>query len=515
MNNKNFEANTYLTTKENDDIINQLTNKYSRDNFLKLVGLIFNDFKEEEKTEDSDYPKCEFDRNEESFKSIFEVFESITKIGTCQLKCEDSPTNLENNRIIWPDLFVFEVRLSETGQKQRIKFTQAIYKAMDAMGAYTSLIAFVDPDENTYRYSLLVISYDINEKSHKLNKLPPELHRYSYNLGIGAKTQTIAKFLINVAEKVNTVQELMARFSVDAVNKEFYKKIADEFNKLIPMESDGIIFEYKDLKIKNILTSRSYSEFAVRLIGRIVFCWFLKEKKSSHGIPLVSDALLSVNSVEKNKGYYHSVLEPLFFEALNTEQDKRKERFKNDENYKLVPFLNGGLFSPDVNDFYGLDNITINDEWFSRFFSILSQYNFTVDENTSAIVDLSIDPEMLGRIFENLLAEVNVNDEDEKKSIKKSTGSYYTPREIVDFMVDSALLEFIKEKTKISEEKLSSVLNSIDKSNMTKDEKESINISDYEKKEILKCLHKVTIFDPACGSGAFPIGLLQKIVYIL
>jgi len=122
----------------------------------------------------------------------------------------------------------------------------------------------------------------------------------------------------------------------------------------------------------------------------------------------------------------------------------------------LVPYLNGGLFTPHKDDFYDLDKATatskyintlqISDEWFQDFFTFLETYNFTIDENTSFDQELSIDPEMLGRIFENLLAEI---DEDTGTSARKATGSFYTPREIVDYMVDASLLEYFKTKTKM------------------------------------------------------------------
>jgi type II restriction/modification system DNA methylase subunit YeeA len=133
-------------------------------------------------------------------------------------------------------------------------------------------------------------------------------------------------------------------------------------------------------------------------------------------------------------------------------------------------------------------------------------YNFTVDENTSYDVELSIDPEMLGRIFENLLAEINP---ETGESAKKSTGAFYTPRDIVDYMVDSSLIDYLKTKTEIDENKLRSVIS------YSYGDNEIKNVSDQEKKDIIDSLYSLTALDPACGSGAFPIGLLQKIVYIL
>jgi len=140
--------------------------------------------------------------------------------------------------------------------------------------------------------------------------------------------------------------------------------------------------------------------------------------------------------------YYHTVLENFFFQVLNTEMSERGEEFKK-APYGKIPFLNGGLFEPHDGDFYDFDALTvcsrlsstlkIPNGWFKGLIETLETYNFTIDENTSVDVELAVDPEMLGRIFENLLAEINP---ETGETARKSTGSYYTPRPIVEYMVD-------------------------------------------------------------------------------
>ena len=173
------------------------------------------------------------------------------------------------------------------------------------------------------------------------------------------------------------------------------------------------------------------------------------------------------------------------------------------------------MFSPQSTDYYNQNDfngrgtpglVNVPDEWFVKLFNILNQYNFTVDENTSFDIDLSIDPEMLGRIFENLLAEINP---ETGKTARKATGSFYTPREIVDYMVDNSLLSFLSNKTQIEDRKLRALI-SYGKED---DEEAPLNPSDQEK--VIDALTELTILDPACGSGAFPIGILQKVFYIL
>ena len=198
-------------------------------------------------------------------------------------------------------------------------------------------------------------------------------------------------------------------------------------------------------------------------------------------------------------------LEPIFFEVLN-EPIKSREKLYSQGDFSTIPYLNGGLFSPHVDDYYKHANLTVPDEWLTELFTILEIYNFTIDENTSFDEELSIDPEMLGRIFENLLAEINP---ETGESARKSTGSYYTPRTIVDYMVDESLLIYLQQQTGIAGDKLRAIISY----DLSDDVKYASDSSDNQK--IVDAISKITIIDPACGSGAFPIGALQKIVFIL
>jgi hypothetical protein len=244
-----------------------------------------------------------------------------------------------------------------------------------------------------------------------------------------------------------------------------------------------------------------------------MFCWFLKKKTTPNGETLIPEQTLSFGATKKHSNYYHSILENLFFQVLNTPQSKRKEKF-NINYFENIPFLNGGLFEPQDDDFYDIDESTghskyinvlkIPDSWFEELLYLLETYNFTIDESTPIDIELSIDPEMLGRIFENLLAEINP---ETGETVRKSTGSYYTPRPIVEYMVDESLKQYLITKTEIKEQKLQKLLSYYSE--------EEDDLSDKEKDQIIDALDKVKIIDPACGSSAFPIGVLQKMVLIL
>jgi len=222
------------------------------------------------------------------------------------------------------------------------------------------------------------------------------------------------------------------------------------------------------------------------------------------GEPLVPKHILSSDAVGHNEGYYHNVLEKLFFEVLNTPQEQRKKDILPGAD--KIPFLNGGLFEAHHDDFYNGKpqyNLVIPDAWFKQFFEILEQYNFTIDENSTVDADVSVDPEMLGRIFENLLAEVNP---ETGETARKATGSYYTPRVIVDYMVDQSLKRYLITKTGINKDKLAGLLSY---------EEPEVILSDKEKDSLISALDEIRIIDPACGSGAFPMGILHKVLLIL
>ena len=458
----------------------ELGSVYNKADFLNyLSGVLLDDFVLEERA-------IGLDTNS--------IFTSMKHLGTSNC-CEIS---------------VFEAVCSKKDAGRRIAITQNAFRVLRQHGVSNALVAFTYEKEQ-WRLSLLTSKLEYTDG--KLVSKQSNPRRYSYLLGEGAKTHTPFKYLIERG-RVESLDELMQRFSVEVVNKQFYEEIARHYTELVGGERNGQKYEGQ-LKLHGVAqSSTKYQEFAVRLIGRIMFCWFLKEKKSSVGVPLVTEKLLSQEAVISNSTYYHKVLEPLFYELLNTRHKRRKDAFK-EGYYVQIPYLNGGLFSPQLNDYYKYSATTnsgsygivaIPDDWFKSLFGVLESYSFTVDENTAYDVELSIDPEMLGRIFENLLAEINP---ETGESAKKNTGSFYTPRDIVDYMVDTSLLHFLRGKTNIDDDKLATLIS------YGKDDSTNYSLSEEENGNIINALSTFTIVDPACGSGAFPIGILQKVVFIL
>ncbi|MFC1875492.1 Eco57I restriction-modification methylase domain-containing protein [Chloroflexota bacterium] len=323
--------------------------------------------------------------------------------------------------------------------------------------------------------------------------------RFTYFVSPGLTNKT---FLDRVGTcSFASLEIIKDAFSVEKVNKEFYIKIAKFFYRLTGNNDYG-----REMQLPSVGEddNKTYEEFAVRLIGRSIFCWFLKHKKSIKGIPLIAKDALSMAAVQNHSNYYHSILEPLFFELMNTPiKDRKTVTIPEAGN---VPFLNGGLFEPHEKDFYKpslINVLKIPDKWFTDFFTVLEQYNFTIDENSAVDADVSVDPEMLGRIFENLLAEV---DPFTDETARKATGSFYTPRTIVDYMVEQSLKQYLLMRTALPEETINTLLSYEDN---------SISLQEKESNAIVTALKEIRIIDPACGSGAFPMGILHRMLLAL
>ncbi len=359
--------------------------------------------------------------------------------------------------------------------------------------------------------------------------------------------------------KINTFRLLynywQSVFSLQTLNNQFYADLQDWFyyaskNIKLPFKPDYIT--EKD-NIKN---------FLVRLLARTMFCWFVKEKG------LINKELLELTDWQENKynltqdiedknflksnSYYRGILQNIFYNALN-QKDKKSikdfgwtkywhDDFKTDW-LTSIPYLNGGIFDKLDEDnakesiedtvikvpnflFYGIQEETqvtkgkgakattsIEIVQHKGLNGILKSYKFTLDENTPFEEDIALDPEMLGLVFENLLAELDSNlEESTIKSIRKQTGSYYTPRKVIFEMVNDSLNLYLSKYisnnyTNIKDAKAK--VSDLVYYDMLKD-----NDTDFEQ-AVVDALDQYKVLDPACGSGAFPMGMLHRMVDIL
>jgi len=403
-------------------------------------------------------------------------------------------------------LLFFFVKLNDE-QLHKTEILQLARRFHRGQLAQNYIIWFVG---NKSESKLKIVVVGKEGKKIKLKILPLEVGNWfkTYDLilnEVNNKFNTDGLFQ-NLKEPANLWKALWDSFDISIINKHFYLGIHQYFKQIVlELAKNERLFKEQNTK----------EQFAIRLIGRIIFCWFLKKKE------IIKENVLSSDTVTKTDDYYNKYLSVLFFEVFNTPKANREDI---PMVFKDYPYLNGGLFEPQTDDYYKVEDgyfyikIKIEDSVIENFFKFLESYNFTVDENSSANSEIAIDPEMLGRIFENLLAEQNP---ETGETARKSTGSYYTPREIVEYMVEESIIQYLK--TKLLSKNLSvserpdSVLNEeyiedfvrtefFNEGTLKAEEKNKI------KDLIYKTLCEIKILDPACGSGAFPIGMLQKIV---
>jgi hypothetical protein len=317
--------------------------------------------------------------------------------------------------------------------------------------------------------------------------------------GIDSKTGKVAE-----KEPQQTIhRKLWDAFELKEVNKKFYIGIADHFERLCQhLEKDA------DIKKIPYINEKRIQNFSNRLIGRLLFLWFLRKRN----IIDESQEYFVIGEQNSSK-YYETKLKPLFFETLNKSVEKRTTKDKK------TPYLNGGLFEAHEDDFFETE-IFFPEDWFYTLYKHLDGFNFTTDESTPEYQQVAIDPEMLGRVFENLLASIRPETSGAANE-RKNKGAFYTPREIVDFMCKESLKEYIKSKLE-NEKDFYGVDRLIDMNDSDFLEQKSTGVSELwgnrsslVKEKIINLLNEIKILDPACGSGAFPIGMLQLTVKTL
>ena len=308
---------------------------------------------------------------------------------------------------------------------------------------------------------------------------------------------------------------LWKTFQLQAVNEKFYTGIANAFTELV---------QHLDSTVP-VLSESDTKQFVNRLIGRLLFCWFLKKRD----ILDTAQGYFDIHGLESTD-YYHARLEPLFFLTLNTPVNERAEgltKFLN-ESKKFIskgtqevistdlmtPYLNGGLFEPHENDHFSTSVLNFPDGYFSRLFDHFESYNFTTDESSPEYEQVAIDPEMLGKVFESLLAtQVDGTGDQARQAI----GAFYTPRSIVTFMCTEAIRSMLRARLNFNPKTIAAIDAILDTSDAqwasagTNSKRDALK---GQEKEILAALMSLRIYDPACGSGAFPMGMLQLLVKV-
>ncbi|MCR5610623.1 MAG: Eco57I restriction-modification methylase domain-containing protein [Clostridiales bacterium] len=496
---------------------------------------------------------------------------------------------------------VFSVQLKAASYVENSRSTQRSYarRLIDAGNCDAAIIAFYSNSEKKWRISFVRLDYEMKFESGKIktteNLTPAK--RYSFLVGEDEPCHTaISRFHQFIIDKNYnpTLDQIEDAFSIERVTKEFFELYCEKYHQL-----REALEQNNDFVEESKLHNYTSAQFAKKLMGQIVFLYFLQKKgwlgvsawprqlsaaeykkaffargtKSRALIPAVysqvdantyringaalsklsddDETFLSTCvkgepwgsgphnfmrklfelSIRRGQNFFDDYLEPLFYDALNV---NRGEQGYDPALHCRIPFLSGGLFEPMDGYDWKHNRFAIPNELFSNadtkdrladgILDIFDRYNFTMSEDEPLEREVAIDPEMLGKVFENLL---DVND-------RKSKGAFYTPREIVHYMCQESLIQYLTNTMQVKE---SSIRDFILYGDFMKDEdagvlnraakgesydlwisEELYLLSDEgavlvdRMAELDKALKDVRVADPAVGSGAFPLGMLNEIV---
>jgi hypothetical protein len=400
------------------------------------------------------------------------------------------------------DLALFELELKENVNllRNRVELNKLVSQYIDEDKAH-GVLSIYEQGEEDYRFTFTAKGSEYDEELGDMVTKATDTKRFTYVLGKNESCRTAAHRFYELAHKKETaeLEDVQEAFSVEKLSKQFFKEYKDHYDHFVNYLVDTPSYFTPIFKRND----KSVRDFVKLLLGRIVFIQFL-QKKRWMGVPAddkgwnygeVNFLHQSFNDFDEKDVFYSLFLEPLYYEALN------KPNRPNDifpPTGTKVPYLNGGLFEKHKED---TSLLNFPSAYFEDLFDFFDKYNFTIDENDPEEHEVGIDPEMLGHIFENLLED------------NKDKGAFYTPKEIVHYMCQESLKEYLKtylqeqgvwpqEETQATE-----LENSLSRFVQYK---EGGGVIDHDA-ALSTALKNVKVCDPAIGSGAFPMGLLNEI----
>ena len=469
-------------------------------------------------------------------ESFGEYVTSYGRIG----KYKDSKN--ESIEVLWVKL-KSETSLERARTVQRNFIAWYLNGGRGGVTRHNALVAFYNESVSDWRFSFVkldvALKQDDNGKVKIINEFTPA-KRYSFLVGELEPNHTAQSRLVNYLVKdYPLVEEIEEAFNVEKVSKEFFANYKELFLQLVDnlkeirKHDERINYEFTLKSIKE-------SDFCKKLLGQLVFLYFI-QKKGWLGVPVGAnwghgDKQFLRHTFERaeneGKNFFNDYLEPLFYNALaNGERDGYIFNLLNCK----IPFLNGGLFETiggydwvetDIvfeNEIFSNSVKTKNGDIGTGILDVFDRYNFTVKEDEPLEKEVAVDPEMLGKVFEELL---EVQD-------RKSKGAFYTPREIVHYMCQESLINYLVTELNASEDtdsnnltkqdlsdfihhsdKISQLENiATEKENQNSKYKHILSTSIKENAESIdNALANIKICDPAIGSGAFPVGMLNEIV---
>jgi len=455
-----------------------LTQSYSQNNWKKILQFVF--------------PNVTILATPKVFPISNDKIKSFKQLGNVRL-------NDGKN------LALFELLLSDTVniQRNRVELNNEISKYIDQQQIHGVLSIFEQGNED-YRFTFSARRTEFDEQESDFVQKKTDTKRYTYVLGKNESCKTPADRFYKLSEKRDSIDMIAIQnaFSVEQLSKEFFDKYKKQFDKF--WKYIASIDEYKKLFLSNELEKKELKirDFTKKLLGRIVFIHFLQKKgwvgckaglRWENGNKQFMQTLFENFSYKSN--FHSKCLTELFYNTLNKKRVDdifQCAGLNGNVNYSKVPYLNGGLFDSDEDISCKID---FPESYFQELFDFFGQYNFTIDENDPNDHEVGIDPEMLGHIFENLLED------------NKDKGAFYTPKVIVQYMCQESIIEYLN--TKINEIENPDVKSAIE--NLIRNKLTEM-CSDLDLVQpISKALYDVKICDPAIGSGAFPMGILNVI----
>ncbi|MDD5753115.1 MAG: class I SAM-dependent DNA methyltransferase, partial [Candidatus Pacebacteria bacterium] len=340
-------------------------------------------------------------------------------------------------------MHILEVRLKTHSKLENARTVQRniVIKHIKDYWLDGALVAFYTPGSSSWRLSFIKIEYKFDNNGRTKEELTPP-KRYSFLVGVNEPSHTAQQQLLPLVKETNynpTLKQIEDAFSVEKVTKEFFAKYKELFEITVKELNKNHTFKNEASK-NNIVTEN----FTKKLLGQIVFLYFL-QKKGWLGVQtgqFWGDGdrnflrQLFEDSKTKGKNFFNNYLEILFYDTLNNPRRNTADPSFSKYFNCRIPFLNGGLFEPE----YDWQNsfIYLDDDIFEKILNVFDLYNFTVKEDEPLEKEVAVDPEMLGKVFENLLEE----------NLRKGKGTYYTPREIVHYMCQESLINHLVTETK-------------------------------------------------------------------
>ena len=412
-----------------------LGEKFDEEIFIDFIGKAFEDFE----FLDTDYN--DKDLSDKDKKHILRY----KNVGETMLK--------DHSEVA---ILFLESATPQIENKRSIELSKIISKLSQPLQKEITLVVIYHKDSPVWRLTFVSFDFKGGKQIQRSDS-----KRYSYVLGeeIAIKT-AISRVALLFDGQHNTQETIEEIFNVDKVSKEFfdkYKKLY--FETLEALRPQLAIFG----------SEKALELFSKKLMGRITFLYFLQKKGWLGAKKNWEDGNKRFltqcfeGKYKKYDNFYDEVLKEIFFEALNTDRSHNEDIFAP---FAKMPYLNGGLFSQKDAD--NDERLILENSLFENIITTFDQYNFTIIEDTAHESEVAVDPEMLGRVFEDLLED------------RKAKGAFYTPREIVHYMCQTSLTNYLQTKPK--------------------DEND------------LEYIKKIKILDPAIGSGAFPMGMLHEIL---